>query len=71
MPHAHVDLHIPGIEAFADYEGADLVLYVVHDRTSAESVHDLRKLLNPHLAPGGKFFTYRLKPKGDPDANWS
>ena len=69
MPHAPVDLHIPGVEAYASYEGTDLVLYVIHDRTTPEQVRELKSYLVGFLVASGK--TYRLKARGNPNAGWS
>ena len=72
MPRAPVDLHIRGTEAFADYEGADLILYVVHDPATPEKVQELRQQLSPQLASnGGRFHTFRLKAKDALDADWT
>jgi hypothetical protein len=71
MAHAPVDLHVPGVEAYASYEGPDLVLYVIHDRTTPEQVRELKGYLVGFLLASGKFSTYRLKARGNPNAGWS
>ena len=71
MDRAKVDLHITGTEAHANYEGDKLVLYVIHDRATPERVQDLRHQLEPQLAPKGRFHTFRLMAKHDPNADWS
>jgi hypothetical protein len=71
MAHGSIDLRISGTDAFEDFEGANLVLYVVHDRTTSEAVHELRWALSKQLAPKGRYSTCRLKGRHEPNADWS
>jgi hypothetical protein len=66
-----VDLGVPGTNAFETFERGETVLYVVHDRETNEGVYELRQLLNPRRAPDGRYGKIWLKPKGDPNADWS
>jgi hypothetical protein len=71
MSRTEVDLHIQGTEGFAAYDGPHLVLYVIHDRTTPESLHELRHQLIPQLTPVGRFDMFRLKSRDDPNGGWS
>ena len=71
MPHKPIDLQLPGTKAFAAYDGPELVLYVVHDRTSPEEIYKLRQILNKRIVDGDEFNTYRLKAENKPEADWA
>jgi hypothetical protein len=72
MVHNPVDLGLHGTDAFETWEdGTGTVLWVTHDRSSPNELDALRQDLHKLLSPDGRYERYWLKPRDDPNAEWS